>query len=64
MEINILDTYKLYCDMMSLPNKDRSAFFNEKFLELFAPIFKKTMMPRNPEAMSCLPLTTADDIAN
>lgn len=63
MEINILNTHKLYCEMMSIPDKDRSAFFNEKILEPFAPMFEKTMMPRNPEAISCFPLTGADDVA-
>lgn len=63
MEINILNTHKLYCEMMSIPDKDRSAFFNEKILEPFAPMFEKTMMPRNPEAMFCFPLTGADDVA-
>lgn len=64
MKINILDTHTLYYDMLSLPDKDREIFFNEKLLEPFAPLFEKTMMQRGPEAMSCLPLTGADDVAN
>jgi len=64
MKINILDTHKLYCEMMSLPDKDRAEFFDKKLLEPFAPMFEKTMMPRNPEAMSCLALSGVDDIAN
>lgn len=64
MKVNILDTHKLYFEMMSLPDKDRAAFFNEKLLEPFVPFFEKTMMPRNPEAMSCFPLSGADDVAN
>lgn len=47
-----------------MPDKDRAAFFNEKLLEPFAPLFEKTMMPHNPEAMSCFPLSGADDVAN
>jgi uncharacterized protein YjaZ len=64
MKINILDTHKLYCEMLSLPDKDRAEFFDKKLLEPFAPVFEKTMMPRNPETMSCLPLSGTDDIAN
>jgi hypothetical protein len=41
MKINILDTHKLYCQMMSLPDKDRATAFNEKALEPFAPLFEK-----------------------
>lgn len=38
-------------------------FFDEKFLQPFAPMFERTRMPRNPEALSCLALSGADDTA-
>ncbi len=63
MKINILDTRKLYTEMFSLPENARSAFFDEKFLQPFAPMFERTRMPRNPEALSCLALSGADDTA-
>lgn len=63
MKINILDTRKLYTQMLSLPENERSTFFDEKFLQPFAPMFERTRMPRNPEALSCLALSGADDTA-
>jgi uncharacterized protein YjaZ len=61
MKINILDTHKLYTEMLLLPNNERGVFFDEKFLQPFAPMFERTRMPRNPEALSCFALTGADD---
>lgn len=63
MKINILDTRKLYTEMFSLPENKRGAFFDEKFLQPFAPMLELTRMPRNPEALSCLALSGADDTA-
>jgi len=63
MKINILDTRKLYTEMLVLPENQRGAFFDEKFLQPFAPMFELTRMPRNPEALSCLALSGADDTA-
>ncbi len=63
MKINILDTRKLYLEMLSLPDNERGTFFDEMFLQSFAPMFELTRMPRNPEALSCLALSGADDSA-
>lgn len=61
MKINILDTCKLYTEMLLLPYNERGAYFDEKFLQPFDQIFERTRMPRNPEALSCLALSGADD---
>lgn len=61
MKINIIDTCKLYNEMLSLPNNEREAFFDEKFLQPFAPMFELTRMPRKPEALCCLALSGKDD---
>lgn len=63
MKINILDTYKFYTEMLSMPDNERDTFFDEKFLQPFAPLFERTRMPRNPEALSCLALCGADNTA-
>lgn len=63
MKINILDTRKFYSEMLSLPDNERSTYFDDKLLQPFAPVFERTRMPRNSEALSCLPLTGTDDIA-
>jgi len=63
MKTNILDTRKLYTEMLSLSENERGAFFDEKLLQPFAPMLERTRMPRNPEALSCLALSGADDIA-
>lgn len=63
MKINILDTRKLYTEMLLLPDNERGVFFDEKFLQSFAPMFEQTRMPRNPEALSCLALSGSDDAA-
>ncbi len=63
MKINILDTHKLYIEMMKLPDHQRNDYFDENFLKPFAPVFERTRMPRNPEALSCLSLTGQDKIA-
>ncbi len=63
MKINILDTDKLYTEMLLLPNNERDAFFDEKFLQPFTPMFERTGMPRDPDALSCLALSGADHIA-
>ncbi|MDH8679372.1 DUF2268 domain-containing putative Zn-dependent protease [Fusibacter bizertensis] len=63
MKINILDTHKLYMEMMKLSENRRYDYFDENFLKPFAPVFERTRMPRNPEALSCLSLTGKDKIA-
>jgi uncharacterized protein YjaZ len=63
MKINILDTHKLYTEMLLLPDTKRAAFFDEKFLQPFALMFERTRMPRNPEAISSLALSGADNTA-
>ncbi|UNC92052.1 DUF2268 domain-containing protein [Candidatus Contubernalis alkaliaceticus] len=63
MKINILDTRKLYIEMLSLPDNERSSFFDEEFLQPFAPMFELTRMPRSTEALSCLALSGVDDTA-
>lgn len=63
MKTNILNTRRLYTEMLSLPENDRSVFFDEKFLQPFTPMFERTKMSRNPEALSCLALSGADDTA-
>lgn len=63
MKINILDTRKLYTEMLLLPDDKRSTFFDENFLQPFAPMFEKTRMPRNPEALACLALSGVDNEA-
>lgn len=63
MKTNILDTRTLYTQMLSLSENERGAFFDEYFLQPFAPMLERTRMPRNPEALSCLPLSGADDTA-
>lgn len=60
MKINILDTNKIYTEMLSLPDNERGAFFDEKLLQPFSPMFERTRMPRNPEALACLALSGAD----
>lgn len=63
MKINILDTCKLYLEMLSLPDNERESYFDEKLLQPFAPMFELTGMPRNPESLCCLSLSGADDAA-
>lgn len=63
MKTNILDTRTLYTEMLSLSENERGAFFDEYFLQPFAPMLERARMPRNPEALSCLPLSGADDTA-
>lgn len=63
MKTNILDTRTLYTEMLSLSENERGAFFDEYFLQPFAPMLERTRMPRNPEALSCLALSGADDTA-
>ena len=63
MRITILDTDRLYQEMLSLPDEKREAFFDAKFFEPFAPTFQMLGMPRNAEALGCLPLSGADQLA-
>lgn len=63
MNIHILDTRSLYKEMLSLPDDQRNAFFDERFLQPFAPMFERMGMPRNPAAFSCLALSGADAAA-
>lgn len=64
MKIKILNTGKFYHEMMALPDNERDAFFDEKFLEPFAPMFEQTRMPRNPDVLTCLAISGADSAAN
>ncbi|MFT8390922.1 MAG: DUF2268 domain-containing putative Zn-dependent protease [Sporolactobacillus sp.] len=63
MKKHILDTFKLYTQLLLLPDAARAAFFDRHFLQPFAPVFARTGMPRSPEALSCLPLLGADTAA-
>lgn len=60
MKINILDTDKLYTEMLSLPDHERAAFFDEKILQPFAPMFERMNMPRDPNTFGCLALSGED----
>jgi uncharacterized protein YjaZ len=64
MKIKILDTNKFYHEMIALPENERDTFFDEKFLEPFAPMFKHTRMPRNPDVLACLVISGVDSAAN
>lgn len=61
MKTNILNTRKLYTELLTLPGEERGTFFDEKFLQPFAPMFELTRMPRDPEALSCMAISGADD---
>jgi uncharacterized protein YjaZ len=60
MEIIIQDTYKLYKEMLNLPEEKRGDFFSNKFMEPFDPMFEIMHMPKTPEALACIPLTGND----
>lgn len=63
MKINILDTRKLYLEMLTLPDNERETYFDETLLQPFAPMFELTGMSRNPESLCCLSLSGVDDSA-
>lgn len=56
MKINILDTEQLYTKMLSLPDFERTAFFDEKIMQPFASMFERMNMPRDPNTFGCLEL--------
>ena len=60
MKINILDTEQLYMEMLTLPDVDRAAFFDEKIMQPFATVFERLQMPRDPYALGCLALSGTD----
>jgi uncharacterized protein YjaZ len=49
--------------MMSLPNQERVAFFDEKVMLPFAPMYEMMNMPRDPGAFGCLALTGKESAA-
>ena len=61
MKIDILDTYRLYTEMMLLPDAERTAFFDEKVMQPFSLMYKMMNMPRDPGAFGCLALTGNDE---
>lgn len=63
MKINILDTQKLYTELLLLPGHERAVFFNEKFLQPFAPMFERMMIPCDPGTLGCLALSGEDNAA-
>lgn len=63
MNINILDTYQLYTEMMSLPDSERAEFFDEKIIQPFAPMLERMNMPRDPNTFGCLALSGTDSAA-
>ena len=60
MKVNVLKTNMLYQEMLALPDSERGAFFDEKLLQPFTPLYELTGMSRNPQAVSCLALTGTD----
>ena len=61
MKINILNTNQLYAELRSLPESERTAFFDEKFMQPFAPMFERMNMPRDPDALGYLAPTGTDN---
>lgn len=60
MEIIIHDTYRLYKEMINLPNDQRESFYENALIEPFQPLIKIMNMPAKPEAMGCFPLIGRD----
>ncbi len=60
MEINILNTYDLYNEMLGLPEEKRNNFFDGKFLKPFLPYFDIMQMPKTPETLGYMNLTGYD----
>ncbi len=63
MRINVLDTNQLYTKILSLPEHERSGFFDEKVMQRFAPMFERMNMPRDPQMLGCLAVSGADHTA-
>ncbi len=63
MKINILDTYQLYTEMLSLPDPERADFFDKEVIQHFAPMFERMNMPRDPNTFGCLTLSGVDSTA-
>lgn len=61
MRINILDTYKLYTKMLSQPDLERHAFFDEKIMQPFSTMFERMNIPRDPNTFGCLALSGTDN---
>lgn len=56
MEINIQDTYRLYQEMLQLPNEARMDFYQQQLMQPFLELFQKMNMPATPETIGCLPI--------
>ncbi len=63
MKTNILDTYRLYTEMMLLPDTERAAFFDQRIMQPFAPMYEMMNMPRDPGMFGGLALSGSDNTA-
>ncbi len=64
MKISILETNKLYAEMLSLPDDKRVDFFDRYFLEPFSDMFERMNMPRDPNLLGYLTLSGADKLTS
>ena len=64
MKINILETNKLYTEMLSLPDDKRVNFFDRNCLEPFSAMFEIMNMPRDPNLLGYAPLSGADKLTS
>jgi hypothetical protein len=60
MKFEIQDTYNLYQEMLSLPDKDRLDFYRNKLMEPFLGLFEKMNMSLDPEAIGSFPIIGHD----
>ncbi len=64
MKISILETNKLYTEMLSLPDDKRVDFFDRNFLQPFSAMFERINMPRDPNLLGYLALSGADKLTS
>jgi hypothetical protein len=60
MKTEILNTDRLYAHMLSRPDCDRAAFFDQNLLQPFSPMFELMNLPRRPDLLGCLALSGSD----
>lgn len=62
MKIDVLNTNRIYTEMLSLEDQERTAFFDHKMMQPFTPMFEKMNMSRDPGTYGCLALSGTDSV--
>ena len=61
MNINIVDTYRLYKEIVLLSESDRTELFDMELLQPFSPMFTMMNMPKDSNILGCHALSGKDN---